>query len=133
MPDIVKTHFILYVHDQEASSAFYARVLNDRPTLQVPGMTEFEIGVCTVMGLMPERGIARLLGLSVEPASQGAARGEVYLVVADPDAYHQRALAAGARELSALAPRSWGDLVAYSLDPNGYVLAFACPTVPSAR
>ncbi len=31
----------------------------------------------------------------------------------------------GARELSGLEKRSWGDLAAYSLDPDGYVLAFA--------
>jgi len=47
--------------------------------------------------------------------------------VENPDAYHLRALAVGARELSPMAPRDWGDLVAYSLDPDGHVLAFATP------
>jgi uncharacterized glyoxalase superfamily protein PhnB len=46
-------------------------------------------------------------------------------VVDDPAAYHQRALAAGARELDPPAERSWGARVAYSRDPDGAVLAFA--------
>jgi hypothetical protein len=45
--------------------------------------------------------------------------------VGDPAAHHGRALAAGAVELSALALRSWGVTVAYSIDPDGHVLAFA--------
>jgi len=49
----------------------------------------------------------------------------VLVVTDDAAACHARALAAGATELSALARRSWGDDVAYSLDPDGHVVAFA--------
>ena len=52
-------------------------------------------------------------------------RAELYLLVDDPIAFHGRALKAGARELSPPTPRPWGDLAAYCLDPDGYVLAFA--------
>jgi hypothetical protein len=38
---------------------------------------------------------------------------------------HKSALAHGAIELSRLVKRDWGHVVAYSLDPDGYVLAFA--------
>jgi hypothetical protein len=34
-------------------------------------------------------------------------------------------LTAGAKELSAMAARDWGHAAAYSLDPDGHVLAFA--------
>ena len=34
-------------------------------------------------------------------------------------------LDAGAREVSAVAPRAWGHHAGYSLDPDGHVLAFA--------
>lgn len=34
-------------------------------------------------------------------------------------------IAAGATELSPLSMRDWGDLAAYSLDPDGHVVAFA--------
>ena len=48
-------------------------------------------------------------------------------IVADVAKAHQRALAAGARELDPPGARDWGDTVAYSLDPDGHVLAFAQP------
>jgi len=57
-------------------------------------------------------------------AARGIPLAELYLVE-DAAAYHARARAAGAIELSALTRRSWGDNAAYSLDPDGHVVAFA--------
>jgi uncharacterized protein len=126
MPSVA--HFILYVRDQAASRDFYAKVLDRRPTLDVPGMTELELTGGAVLGLMPEAGITRLLGDAVEPSRlRDPGRAELYLVVDDPAAHHARALACGARELSPLGARDWGHVVAYSLDADGYVLAFAAP------
>jgi len=126
---IVRSHFILYVTDQEASRKFYESVLAQAPKLHVPGMTEFVIGESVIVGLMPECGILRLLSLSIlQIPDLNQVRGELYLVVDHPEAYHERALLAGARVLSPMSPRDWGDSVAYSLDPNGYVLAFAQPS-----
>ena len=120
------SHFVLYVADPPASAAFYGQVLGARPRLDVPGMTEFDLPGGAVLGLMPEAGIRRLLGDALPGlAEQGVPRCELYLVVDDPGAFHARALAAGARELSPLAQRDWGHAAAYSLDPDGYVLAFA--------
>jgi catechol 2,3-dioxygenase-like lactoylglutathione lyase family enzyme len=123
----MRSHFILYVADQARSTAFYRDVLALTPALDVPGMTEFRLGTDAVLGLMPEAGIVRLLGDAIrDPAgSRRVPRCEIYLLVGDPAAYHARALAHGARELSALALRSWGHDVAYSEDPDGHVLAFA--------
>jgi catechol 2,3-dioxygenase-like lactoylglutathione lyase family enzyme len=121
-----RAHFIFYVRDQSASTAFFRLVLARAPTLEVPGMTEFELGPGAVLGLMPEAGIVRLLGASVDPGRAGGApRAELYVLVDDPAAYHVRALAAGGRELSALAVRDWGHEAAYCADPDGHVLAFA--------
>lgn len=123
-------HLILYVRDQAAAAAFWRAVLGMPPALDEPGMTEFALGTQTVLGLMPEAGIGSLLGPSLpDPAAaRGIPRAEIYLVVpdaADAAACHSRALAAGAAELSPLARRSWGDHAAYSLDPDGHVIAFA--------
>lgn len=120
-------HLILYVRDQAAATAFWRAALGQAPDLDVPGMTEFALGPQVVLGLMPEAGIRKLLGSSLpDPAAaRGIPRAEVYLVVDDAAACHARALAAGAAELSALARRSWGDDAAYSLDPDGHVVAFA--------
>lgn len=123
-------HFIFYVRDQRASASFYSAVLAKAPRLDVPGMTEFEIASNAVLGLMPEAGIRRLLGEAMpDPAlARAAPRAELYLVVDDPRAHHARALAAGAIEMSALAERDWGHRVAYSLDPDGHMIAFAEPS-----
>jgi predicted enzyme related to lactoylglutathione lyase len=120
-------HFILYVADQRRSTTFWSVVLDRQPSLDEPGMTEFPLTQGAVLGLMPEAGIRRLLGSQLpDPATaSGIPRSEVYLVVSDPAAYHRRALAAGAIELSALALRSWGDTVAYSIDTDGHILAVA--------
>ena len=40
----MKAHFILYVSDQERSTAFYSAVLGILPTLNVRGMTDFTLG-----------------------------------------------------------------------------------------
>lgn len=123
----MKIHFILYVSDQGRSTAFYSDVLGEVPTLDVPGMTEFRLKDATVLGLMPETGIVHLLGPAVfNPAlARGIPRAEVYLVVENPAAFYDRAIAAGAHELSRLAFRDWGHTAAYCLDPDGHVLAFA--------
>ena len=77
---------------------------------------------------MPEAGIVRLLGQEMpDPAlANGIPRAEIYLLVDDPGAAHTRALAAGARELSPLRERDWGDVAAYAIDRDGHVIAFAC-------
>ena len=119
---------ILYVADQRAAATFYRRVLDAEPTLDVPGMTTFALPGGASLGLMPEEGIRRLLGgVLPDPAEgSGIPRAELYLTVDDdPAAWHRRAIDAGATELSPLGARPWGDRAAYSLDPDGHVLAFA--------
>jgi uncharacterized protein len=96
-------------------------------------MSEFELAPGAVLGIMPAAGIRRLLGDALPDPAPGAAlaRAELYLLVDDPLRCHQRALAAGARELSAPTRREWGHEAGYCLDPDGHVLAFAraLPTV----
>lgn len=118
---------VFYVADQDRATVFYTAVLAREPTLFVPGMTEFPLNEGAFLGLMPERGIKALLGDALpDPAHAGGTpRAELYLRVAGADAFHQRALERGARELSPLEKRDWGESVAYSLDLDGHVLAFA--------
>lgn len=123
----VIAHMILYVRDQALSTEFFAYVLDQQPFLNVPGMTEFKLSEKCVLGLMPETGIKRLLGESLPDPSEGNGipRAELYLVVGDAQAFYLRALEKGALPLSELADRDWGQKVAYCLEPNGHVLAFA--------
>ena len=126
MSSIQRAHFILFVPDQALSTVFFIRVLECEPHLNAPGMTEFGLPGGGVLGLMPESGARRLLGPRFPEAGKtGAPQAELYLVVDDPASSHARALAAGATELSPLADRDWGHEAAYSLTPDGHVLAFA--------
>ena len=120
-------HSILYVADQARSAAFYRKVLATEPRLDVPGMSEFPLPGGAILGLMPDSGIRALLGPALpDPRpGRGVPRAELYLLVGDPDAFHRRALACGAAELSPLRRRDWGHRAAYALDPDGHVLAFA--------
>ncbi len=122
-----ESYFILFVAEQERSTRFYTEALGLAPRLHVPGMSEFQLPGGGVLGLMPEQGVRRLLGpvlAASEPQPSGA-RCELYLLVDDPGAWHARALAAGAEEISPLQARNWGHCAAYSRDPDGHVLAFA--------
>ncbi len=123
----MKANTILYVQDQLAATSFYSSVLRIEAKLNVPGMTEFQLSDDHVLGLMPEAGIKRLLGDAIsDPAlNRGTPRAELYLTVSDPASYHERALKYGAKELSPLEKRNWGDWAAYSLDFDGHVLVFA--------
>ncbi len=123
----MKAHIILYVRDQTSSTKFYSDVLDITPTLNVPGMTEFTLNDGCVLGLMPENGIKRLLGEAIpDPASaSGIPRAELYLRVDDPNTFHKRAIKCGAKELSPVDKRNWGDIAGYTLDLDGHVLAFA--------
>jgi len=119
----MKAHFILYVADQRRATSFYSTVLDMKPTLDVPGMTEFVLGDDAILGLMPTAGAERLLGLTVSETS--SPRAELYLIVDSANEYHSRAISSGAREQSPLAVRDWGHRAAYSIDPDRNVLAFA--------
>ena len=118
---------ILYVRDQHVARDFYAAILGVAPTLDVPGMTEFEVLPGVTIGLMPEQGIASLIAPPLPHPSQGNGipRCELYLRVPNADIAYEQALRAGAGAVSAPASRDWGERVGYLSDPDGHVVAFA--------
>ena len=122
-----KVIFIIYVADQRRSKDFYENVLQQKPVLDVPGMTEFQINEHTKLGIMPEKGIANILGKETPHPStgNGIPRSEIYLYIDHPSQYYLRAIESGAKAISPLQIRNWGDEVAYCADLDGYILAFA--------
>ncbi len=122
-----RIEFILYVKDQDQATAFYKAVLACEPTLNVPGMTEFELRDRVVLGLMPASGIRRLLGDAIQDPdlADQIPRAELYLSVDSAQAWVDRALAAGGKLLSPVSLKNWGDCVGYVADLDGHVLAFA--------
>jgi len=116
---------VLYVDDQIAARDFYQALLNMEPTLDVPGMTEFNLNGL-VLGLMPNKGIKNLLGDEVfDSASSENPKAELYFHVSDPQDYLDRAVKLGATLILDVSPRDWGDNVGYCLDADRHVLAFA--------
>lgn len=127
---MITAHTILFVADQVKSAEFYSRVLTIEPRLNVPGMTEFEIANGAILGLMPRDSAGRLFGNKVKIVGEGdvGKSAELYLLVDDAAAYFQRAIEAGAREISPLTLRDWGHRAGYCLDPDGHIVAFAQST-----
>lgn len=125
---MVRIHFILYVKDQLKSTSFYTTLLALEPTLNVPGMTEFELPGGSILGLMPENGIAKIISgpLPHPSMANGAPRCELYLLEKDFGAVYERANKAGARSINKAKDRDWGHRVAYFADPDGHVIAVAC-------
>ena len=118
---------ILFVADQQKSRDFYSSVLQMNPELDVPGMTEFMLTGGLKLGLMPENGIARILSDQTPhpKTGNGIPRCELYLLLDNVDEAYERALKAGAKEISKIQDRDWGDAVGYLSDPDGHLIAFA--------
>lgn len=120
-------HIILYVQHQGESTAFYQELLQIEPVLNVPGMTEFVLSENLKLGLMPNAGIAKILQEQTpHPAeAQGIPRCELYLKVDNVQQAFEQAIKAGAKLISPIEDRNWGDKVCYFADPDGHIVAFA--------
>lgn len=118
---------ILYVADQQKSRDFYSAILQKSPDLDVPGMTDFNLGNGFKLGLMPENGIAKIL-LDSTPhpkTGNGIPRCELYILLDNIEEAYKIALKAGAKEVSKIQERTWGDIAGYVADFDGHIIAFA--------
>lgn len=118
---------IFFVENQELSCEFYSKIFNKIPDLNVPGMTEFIISKNCKLGLMPNNGISKiLLNNMPNPANGvGIPRCELYLQVNNIEKEYQNAINCGAKLISPILNRDWGDKVCYFADPDGHIIAFA--------
>lgn len=127
MMQIKHVEIILYVSDQQGSCGFYQNLFRKEADLNVPGMTEFIISENCKLGLMPSKGIAKILGdKTPHPDSgNGIPRCELYLKVSNVQFEFENALEHGAQMVSPVLDRDWGDRVCYFSDPDGHIIAFA--------
>ncbi|ESU28456.1 lactoylglutathione lyase-like lyase [Flavobacterium limnosediminis JC2902] len=127
MKQILSSEFIVYVHNQEVSSRFYETIFRTKPSLEVPGMTEFTLSGNLKIGLMPNAGIAKILTDKTPHPEKGNGipRCELYFHIEDIQFEFENAVKAGAKIISEIKDRDWGDRVCYFSDPDGHIIAFA--------
>lgn len=118
---------ILYVNDQQVSTEFYQKIFRNPPDLNVPGITEFIIAKNCKLGLMPSKGIAKILSDKTPHPDEGNGipRCELYFYVDDIEHEFSNALKSGAKLISPISERNWGDLACYFSDMDGHIIAFA--------
>ena len=119
---------ILAVRDLAPMVAFYRDLLAATPTVEVPVYVELTLAGGMRLGLYVDTGFAANTGVLPPPTAPGAlTRTELYLHCdgAALEAALARATQLGARVLSALAPRPWGDEAAYLCDPEGNTVVLA--------
>jgi uncharacterized glyoxalase superfamily protein PhnB len=127
MKQIRQTEIILYINDQQASTDFYTKLFRQNPDLNVPGMTEFRLSETCKLGLMPNKGIAKILSDKTPhpDLGNGIPRCELYLYVDNIQQEFDNADKIGAKHISPIEDRDWGDKVCYFSDPDGHIIAFA--------
>ena len=119
---------ILAVDNLARATAFYSAAFDWTQTVDVPVYAEFELPGGMRVGLYDRTSFGRNTGqvpVATPPGQLGGT--ELYLHPKNLDDAIQRVIKAGARQLSSLAPRDWGDEAAYFADPDGNVIVLARP------
>lgn len=119
---------ILAVEDLQRALAFYSAAFGWPQVVNVPVYAELALPEGMRLGLYQREGFGRNTGRAPARLPPGEiAPTELYFYPDDLEEAIQRLLAAGARKLSELAARDWGDEAAYFADPEGNVLVLARP------
>lgn len=122
---------ILAVEDVAESLAFYRCAFDIAPTVATPVYVEFTLPGGQRVGLYDREGFGRNTGQAPAGIPPGElAPTELYFYCDDLEQALERIQRAGARALSPLAPREWGDEAAYFADPSGNVVVLARPIRP---
>jgi len=121
--DIISVNTILFVENQKVSTDFYSNLFGITPDLEVEGMTEFKILDNFKIGLMPNKNISKILPEII--LSSEITKCELYIYVSDIQQQYEKAIKVGAKLLSPIRKRNWGDLACYFSDPDNNVIAFA--------
>ncbi len=123
---------ILAVRDLSRAVAFYREVFDWLVLVEVPVYVEMEMPGGQRLGLYHHEGFARNTGLRAASPPEGhTAATELYFHTEDPVTTMDRLKRAGARLLSPMSARPWGDEAAYFADPEGNVIVVARSAVSS--
>lgn len=125
--NILQSNIILFVTDQNSSTEFYSNILRKKPELFVNGMTEFKISDNLILGLMPIDGIKKILDkeMFVDYNKNNSPKCELYFYVKNIENEYNNAIQSGAKLLSKIELRNWGDRACYFADNDNNIFAFA--------
>jgi catechol 2,3-dioxygenase-like lactoylglutathione lyase family enzyme len=122
------TLVILAVRDLPQAVQFYHAAFGWPQTVDEPVYAEFTLPADQRLGLYERHAFSRNTGQVPVQIRAGDLTGtELYFSVDNIGEAVARLERAGARQLSALAGRDWGDEAAYFADPDGNVLVLARP------
>ncbi len=119
---------VFAVQDLAVSRKFYQDVFGWPINLEFPVLVSFKMSSNIELMLYDKDAFARNTGqMPVFATENSTSSTELYFHVDDIEEVIRKLEKAGARVLSELKPRDWGDKVAYYADPDGNVLAVASP------
>ncbi len=110
--------------------SFYRAAFAWEVAVDTPVYVEFRVPGGQRIGIYERLSFAQNVGSVPQQAAEGVLSStELYFYCEHLESAIARIRTAGARELSALAKRAWGDEAAYFADPEGNVLVLARPAV----
>ena len=120
MPNIVRTRFVIAVHDLHKSAVFYRDVLGfEIHTIPDPGFLFYTSGNCTIFaGLCPG---------SLSPSELGDHSYFAYLEIDGIDSYYNSVCAKGAKISKKLRDEPWGMREFGLVTADGHRIMFASP------
>ena len=125
---IQRVLLVLACQDVARARAFYLRAFGWEVKADLSFYVEMEAPTGLRVGLYARDGFERNTGEPSAPRPSGGTTScELYVYVDDPASALERLVSAGARRITEVAPRAWGDAAGYAADPEGNVVAVARP------
>jgi predicted enzyme related to lactoylglutathione lyase len=132
-PEVRHVLTIIAVTRFRESVDFYQAAFGWDMPVETPAYVELALPGGQRFGIYEREGFGRNIGRAPAEIAEGeTAPIELYFHTDDLAAAIDRLTSAGARVLSPLAVRPWGDEAAYFADPSGNVLVLARPAPASA-
>lgn len=120
MPKVLKTRFVIAVHDLQKSAAFYRDVLGfSVHTIPDPGFLFYTCGECTIWaGRCPD---------ALPPAELGDHSYFAYLEINDINPFYDSVRAKGAKISKTIRDEPWGMREFGLVTADGHRIMFASP------
>jgi predicted enzyme related to lactoylglutathione lyase len=120
MSKVLKTRFVIAVHDLQKSAAFYRDVLGfSVHTIPHPGFLFYTSGDCTIWaGLCPD---------ALPPAELGDHSYFAYLEIDDINSFYDSVRAKGAKISKSICDEPWGMREFGLVTADGHRIMFASP------